>query len=132
MARVARGQKGFTLIELLIVIIIVGILAAIAVPLYLGQRSKAKDARLKGDLHTIVVALENYALDNNDTFPAGGSGTALRTQIGGYFDKWPVNPYAGGDMQEGTTPGSYHYSQGTSSTTYALSGYLSAGIFTVQ
>ena len=49
------AQSGFTMVELLIVIIIVGVLAAIAIPVYAAQRAKAKDAALKASRHVLVV-----------------------------------------------------------------------------
>ena len=61
---------GFTLIELLIVIIIIGILAAIAIPMFLGQRDKAKESAVKGGVHNIELGIASYAVDNGDTYPA--------------------------------------------------------------
>jgi prepilin-type N-terminal cleavage/methylation domain-containing protein len=55
MRRAGVRQQGFSLIELLIVIIVIGILAAIAIPLFLGQRDKAKQASLKHSSHIVVV-----------------------------------------------------------------------------
>ena len=69
MARMRCGQRrGFTLIELLIVVAIIAILAAIAVPNFLHAQLRAKVARCQADFHTLQLAIEAYRTDN-DTYP---------------------------------------------------------------
>jgi prepilin-type N-terminal cleavage/methylation domain-containing protein len=60
-----RNKKGFTLIELLIVVVIIGILAAIAIPKFAGTKSKAYVAAMKSDLKNFVLAEESYFTDFN-------------------------------------------------------------------
>ena len=65
----SHSPHAFTLIELLIVVAIIGILAAIAVPNFLNAQIRAGVTRVKADFRTIMTALETYRLDNNDYPP---------------------------------------------------------------
>ena len=101
MTHLRRQSGGFTLIELLIVVIIIGILAAIAIPVYLGQRNKAKEASVKEGVHTIQVGVMSYAADNSGAYPATEYVSADNLgNLGNnkYLDTWPNNPWTGKPM----------------------------------
>ncbi len=67
------NRKGFTLIELLIVVVIIGILAAIAIPKFASTKEKAYLASMKSDLRNLATAQEAFAADNNQNYFSGNA-----------------------------------------------------------
>jgi type IV pilus assembly protein PilA len=63
-----RSQAGFTLVELLVVMLIVGLLAAIAIPAFFNQRDKAQDTRAKSAVRAAYTAIETYMTQNNGSY----------------------------------------------------------------
>jgi len=78
MKNLINNQKGFTLVELMIVIVIVGILAAVAIPIYQSNVDKAKMSECDAALGTIRTSLRVYYAENN-TYPTIAAGTAVTT-----------------------------------------------------
>ena len=66
-----RNRKGFTLIELLIVVVIIGILAAIAIPKFANTKDKAYIATMKADLRNFATHEEQYAADSAGAYFSG-------------------------------------------------------------
>ena len=122
-----RSKGGFTLIELLIVIIIIGILAAIAIPMFLSQRDKAKEAAVREGVHSIQVGVQSYAVDHLDAYPAVGvvTSTLLNDKMGvSYVDNWPDNPWASADPMVQSTAGNQGDFKYTSDeTSFTLTGW---------
>ncbi|MBV9096953.1 MAG: prepilin-type N-terminal cleavage/methylation domain-containing protein [Frankiaceae bacterium] len=77
MTRGRRGDDGFTLVELITVMVIVGVLAGIAIPLFLNQRSTAFESQVKSDLHNAAIAEESYALHHDGAYLTSGTAADL-------------------------------------------------------
>jgi prepilin-type N-terminal cleavage/methylation domain len=80
----SRSKKGFTLIELLIVVVIIGILAAIAIPKFAATKDKAYIATMKSDLRNLATYEEQYAADQNGTYFSGAAMTMAAPDPSGF------------------------------------------------
>ena len=76
-----RRKQGFTLIELLIVVAIIAILAAIAIPNFLEAQTRSKVARVKSDMRTMATAIEAYCIDSNKYLPTHHQGYGEVTDV---------------------------------------------------
>jgi len=92
MKRFWQKEKGFTLIELLIVVAIIGIVAGIAIPRFLGARTVARVTRAFADMRTIADGLEMYFTDEN-IYPAAIDGGELAA----YITSIPKDPFDADD-----------------------------------
>ena len=113
-----EGQKGFTLIELMIVIAIIGILAAIAIPQFVAYRQKGYNTSAKSDLKNFQTACQAYFADN----PTASS--CDTTNVNTAFSSGPnvtIKPAGTGQTLTGST--SYHTS-GSSTYTISATGQI--------
>lgn len=111
----ATGQRGFTLIEIMVVVIIIGLLAAVVVPQFLGRVDDARISKTKQDIQAIETALTMFKLDNF-TYPSTDMGlralveqptdSSIRNwRAGGYLKRVNKDPW-GNDYQY-ASPGSH-------------------------
>jgi len=110
-----QGQKGFTLIELMIVIAIIGILAAIAIPNFLSYRQRSYDSAAQSDLKNLMTAQEAYFVDY-DTYVTSFSGSGEK------IDALALT------LSKGVTAGGSGSASGYSMSAYHTSG---SGTWTV-
>ena len=77
-----KDDEGFTLIELLVVVVIIGVLVAIAVPVYLNYRKGAADKSAQSDVRGAVSAIEQFYTDNGNTYPVTNKSATGATTVG--------------------------------------------------
>jgi general secretion pathway protein G len=125
---VSRKHKGFTLIEMLIVIVVIAILALIVIPRLLGAGRKAKEASLRGDLHQLRNAIQQFEADMGDypadgkladlvaakgSPPTGNGGTGVALDPNGYQGPYLRTPDGGLPKDPFTNAADWTYSGAT-------------------
>jgi len=88
-----RDRRGFTLIELMIVIVVIGIIAAMSLPNLMRAGNYAKEASVKSNMHTFQLAMEDYGAMNDGVYATNAEKAQVKTLFPN--GKWPPNPFTG-------------------------------------
>jgi type IV pilus assembly protein PilA len=109
----AQSESGFTLVELLVVMLILGLLAAIAIPTFFNQRDKARDADAKVEARTAETAMETYSTDNGGDYTGADADDLHAIEA--------TLPEEGGSLEVSYPSGQLYQVTATSDTTNTFS-----------
>ena len=119
------NSKGFTLIELMIVVVIIGILAAIAIPNFIAMQDRAREASVKANMHSFQLAVEDFAVKNTGAYPVAVDDAAVMANMPS--GNYPKNPFTGANDAwtwgvDPAAPGIIGVNPATT-TTYIIKGH---------
>ncbi|MDZ4805592.1 MAG: prepilin-type N-terminal cleavage/methylation domain-containing protein [Candidatus Eisenbacteria bacterium] len=122
-----QTESGFTLIELMIVVVIIGILAAIAIPNFISMQDRAREGAVKSNMHTLQMGVEDFSILNEGLYPDGGAGDGATVESLLSGTVVPLNPFSGAATtiawgSAATTQGDLGY-QVPALNQYDISGY---------
>ncbi len=125
-----KNRNGFTLIELMIVVVIIGILTAIAIPNFVEMQARAREASVKANMHSFQLAVEDFSVKNTGTYPVAADDAAVMANMPS--GNYPRNPFSGFNDAwtwgaDPAAPGIIGVNPATT-TTYVIKGYGRSGL----
>ena len=94
MKHLRKSEEGFTLIELMVVVLIIGVLVAVATPIYVGIANRARDKEIQADLRSGLLAVEMYYMENGEFTDDPGRLEPMEPAVVYYSPEEPVGTVA--------------------------------------